>query len=101
MKEVAQQRAARAKKAMAARKEAEKERQKREFSPSKKHLLKRLPKKIEKQKRNRRKNLVVIVASGHFLTFIKRKSNYNEEVEKNMIFLSTSILFLREQQHEK
>jgi len=35
------------------------------------------------------------------LTFIKRKSNYNEEVEKNMIFLSTSILFLREQQHEK
>ena len=88
MKEAAQQRAARAKKAMAARKEAEKERQK-------------LPKKIEKQKRNRRKNLVVIAASGHFLTFIKRKSNYNEEVEKNMIFLSTSILFLREQQHEK
>lgn len=102
MNEAAQQRAARAKKAMVARKEAEKERQKRgQFSPSKKYLLKRLPKKIEKQKRNRRKNLVVIAASGHFLAFIKRKSSYNEEVEKNMIFLSTSILFLREQQHEK
>ena len=99
MNEAAQQRAARAKKAMAARKKSGKSG--RQFSPSKKYLLKRLPKKIEKQKRNRRKNLVVIAASGHFLAFIKRKSSYNEEVEKNMIFLSISILFLREQQHEK
>lgn len=102
MKEAAQQRAARAKKAMAARKEAEKERQKREAILAKqKALAEKADKEDRKAEKNRRKNLVVIAASVHFLAFIKRKSSYNEEVEKNMIFLSTSILFLREQQHEK
>lgn len=102
MKEAAQQRAARAKKAMAARKEAEKERQKREAILAKqKALAEKAAKEDRKAEKKPKKNLVVIVASGHFLAFIKRKSSYNEEVEKNMIFLSTSILFLREQQHEK
>lgn len=102
MNEAAQQRAARAKKAMAARKEAEKERQKREAILAKqKALAEKAAKEDRKAEKKPKKNLVVIAASGHFLAFIKRKSSYNEEVEKNMIFLSISILFLREQQHEK
>ena len=102
MKEAAQQRAARAKKAMAARKEAEKERQKREAILAKqKALAEKAAKEDRKAEKKPKKK-----SGGHrgfwsFLTLIKRKSNYNEEVEKNMIFLSTSILFLREQQHEK
>lgn len=97
MNEAAQQRAARAKKAMAARKEAEKERQKREAILAKqKALAEKAAKEDRKAEKKPKKK-----SGGHFLAFIKRKSSYNEEVEKNMIFLSTSILFLREQQHEK
>lgn len=102
MKEAAQQRAARAKKAMAARKEAEKERQKREAILAKqKALAEKAAKEDRKAEKKPKKK-----SGGHrgfwsFLGFHKRKSSYNEEVEKNMIFLSISILFLREQQHEK
>ena len=101
MKEAAQQRAARAKKAMAARKEAEKERQKREAILAKqKAFAEKADKEDRKAEKKPKKK-----SGGHrgfwsFLGFHKKKK-YNEEVEKNMVFISTSILFLREQQHEK
>ncbi|MDW5473028.1 hypothetical protein SAZ89_02610 [Limosilactobacillus reuteri] len=102
MNEAAQQRAARAKRQWQPEKRLEKERQKREAILAKQKVLaEKAAKEDRKAEKKPKKNLVVIAASGHFLAFIKRKSSYNEEVEKNMIFLSISILFLREQQHEK